>query len=81
MNLFKITEIIVIENNDDTVFILEEQILFKHFDPHYESFVINEIKDELNNFSIYSAYDFSGPPINVTKMENGKKMLRLKEFY
>lgn len=81
MNLFKITEIIVIENNDDTVFILGEQILFKHFDPRYESFVINENKDELNNFSIYSAYDFSGPPINVTKMANGKKMLRLKEFY
>ncbi|CAI6366230.1 unnamed protein product [Macrosiphum euphorbiae] len=26
-------------------------------------------------------YDFSGPPINITNVANGKKMLRLKEFY
>jgi len=56
--------------------------LFEKFDPHYESFVINDNKNELNNFSIYSAYDFSGPPINITNVAAiGKKMLRLKEFY
>jgi len=81
IKLFKITEIIVIENNDDTVLILGEQILFEKFDPHYESFVINENTNELSNFSIYSTYDFSGPPINITNVANGKKMLRLKEFY
>jgi len=81
IKLFKITEIIVIENNDDTVLILGEQILFEKFDPHYEPFVINENTNELSNFFIYSTYDFSGPPINITNVANGKKMLRLKEFY
>lgn len=32
-------------------------------------------------YSIYSADHFSGPPINVSNVATGKRMIRLKEFY
>jgi len=80
MNLFKIVEIIVVCKNYDTVFILCESILLKSFDAHYESYLISDDENVLNR-TIYSANDFSGPPINVTHLATGKKIVCLKQFY
>jgi len=79
MNLFKIVETISVSKNYDTVFILCESVLLKSFDAHYESYLISDDENVLSS-SIYSANDFSGPPINVTNVATGKKMVRLKQF-
>lgn len=81
MNLFKIVEIIVIDQNDEVVFILGKPILLENFDTHYESYVVINDEEVCINCVIYRANDFSGPPLNVTNISTGKRMLRLKQFY
>lgn len=68
INLFKIVEIITVCKNYDTVFILGQSVLLKTFDTHYESYLVTDDKNILNSSNIYSADDFSGPPINVTNV-------------
>lgn len=53
INLFKIVEIITV---------------CKNYDTHYESYLVTDDKNILNISNIYSADDFSGPPINVTNV-------------
>lgn len=79
--LFKIVEIIIIDTNCEEVFILVKPILLETFDTHYESFIVSDNEEVLNNCSIYNIHDFSEPPINVTNVATGKRMICLKEYY
>lgn len=82
MKLFKIVEIIVIDNNDKAIFILGKSVALETFDTHYESYIVSDNEDVLrDNFVIYRAYDFSVPPVNLKNVASGIRMLCLKKFY
>lgn len=48
---------------------------------HYESFIVNNSEEEINNFYICNINEFDGPLIIVTTVSSGQKMIRLKQFY
>lgn len=82
MCLFKIFELISMNNNpDNIVYILTKKILLNGFNSHFESFIVNNSEEEANGCFIFKINEFSGPPINVTTVSSGQKMIRLKEFY
>lgn len=80
MQLFKIIELIKTDENNDDIFTLVQPIILGIFEIHYEAFVVSDNED-FNNYFIFKANDFSGPPVNITMTAIEKKMLRLKEFY
>lgn len=81
MCLFKILELITMNNNpDNIVYILTKKILLNGFSSHLESFIVSDNEEEDGCF-IFKINEFSGPPINVTVVTSGQKMIRLKEFY
>jgi hypothetical protein len=82
MSLFKIFELITINNNPDNIFyIITKKILLNGFSSHLESFIVSNSEEESNGCFIFKINEFSGPPINVTTVSSGQKMIRLKEFY
>lgn len=82
MGLFKIIELILINNNpNNIVYILTKRILLNGFSSHFESFIVSNSEEEVNDYFIFNINEFSGPPINVTTVSSGQKMIRLKEFY
>lgn len=81
MALFKIIEIILINKPEIMVYILALEIKLNGFSSHYESFIVSNCEEEINSCYICNINEFNGPPINVTTMSTGQKMIRLKEFY
>lgn len=81
MGLFKIIEIIYINKPDILFYILAKEIQLNGFSSHYESFIVNNSEEEEDSCHIFNLNEFNGPPINVTSVSSGQKMIRLKEFY
>jgi hypothetical protein len=78
--LFKISEIIFINQPEIMVYILAQEIRLNEFSSHYESFNVSVSEEVINCCFICDINEFDGPPINVTTISSGKKMIRLKQF-
>jgi len=79
--LFKICEIVLINKPDSNVYVMANEIKLNHFNSHFESFSVDYSEEVVNRNCICNVDEFSGPPINISKMSSGQKMIRLKEFY
>lgn len=64
MCLYEIAEIIVVNNSTDKIFILSKQIQVIDFLVQFEV----DKNTIINNCTIHGIDEFSGPPINITKM-------------
>lgn len=63
------------------VYILAKKIRLNEFSSHYESFNMSGSEEVIDCCFICGVNEFDGPPINVTTISSGKKMIRLKQFY
>lgn len=81
LHLFKIDEIIFINQPEIMVYILSKEIKLNEFSSHYESFHVSGSEEVINDCFICGVNEFDGPPINVTTVPSGKKMIHLKQFY
>lgn len=80
MCLFEIVEIIVKNDSSTDMFMLSKQIKIVSFHLNLDDFEVDDQKTVINECTIYSIVEFSGPPINITQIATGKLMIRLKEF-
>jgi len=80
MCLYEILEIIVVNNFSDKIFILSKQIQVLDFHIKFEAFEADK-NIIVNNCTIHGINEFSGPPINITKVASGKYMIRSKDFF
>lgn len=71
--LFKICEIVLINKPDSNVYVLANEIKFNHFNSHFESFSVDYSEEVVNRNCICNVDEFSGPPINISKMSSGQK--------
>jgi len=78
--LFEIFEILVLNCSSDKVYIIAKQIKIVGHHLHLEAFEVDGNKCIVNECLIFHINEFSGPPINITKIASGKLMIRPKEY-
>ncbi|KAF0749316.1 Uncharacterized protein FWK35_00016906 [Aphis craccivora] len=76
--LYEILEIIVLQNN--VVLFTVHQIQLVSYNLHFKAYEVDS-KKSIIAISLINIEQFSGPPINIHQIPNGKLMIRLKEYY
>jgi len=76
--LYEILEIIVLQNN--IVLFTVHQIQLVSYNLHFKAYEVGRKKSIIAK-SLINIEHFSGPPINIHQIPNGKLMIRLKEYY
>lgn len=79
LNLFKILQIIVSDENK--CLILAEEFKVDYYHSHFDAYVVEDNLTQPGNLSVFSIDDLNGPPINIIRVANNKIMIRLKEYY
>lgn len=79
LNLFKILQIIVSDENK--CLILAEEFKVNYYHSHFDAYVVEDNLTQPGSLSIFSIDDLNGPPINIIRVANNKIMIRLKEYY
>lgn len=78
--LYEILEILILHFSSDKVYIIAKQIKIVSHHSHLEAFEVDGNKYIVNECLIFHINEFSGPPINITKIASGKLMIRPKEY-
>lgn len=79
LNLFKILQIIVSDENN--CLILAEELKVNYYHSHFDAYVVEENLTQPGSLSIFNIDDLNGPPINIIRVINNQTMIRLKEYY
>jgi len=75
---YEILEIIVLQNN--IVLFTVHQIQLVSYNLHFKAYEVDRKKSIIAK-SLINIEQFSGPPINIHQIPDGKLMIRLKEYY
>lgn len=76
--LYKILEIVILKNN--AISFIVNQIQLNSYKSHMRAYEVSENQNILSKCLI-SIEEFSGPPIDINKITNGKLMIRLKDYF
>lgn len=75
--LYEILEIIILQNN--IVLFTVHQIQLVSYNLHFKAYEVDSKKSIIAK-SLINIEQFSGPPINIHQIPDGKLMIRLKEY-
>lgn len=79
MCLYKVTEIIIINNIQ--IIIACKKIKLNVFNSHFEAYEVDKNEYVILNPVFIQLNHFNGPPINLINTPKGDKIFRIKEYF
>jgi hypothetical protein len=71
--LYKILEIVIVQNN--VIYFIVEQIQLDSYNSHMRAYEVSKNQNIISK-TLISIKEFSGPPIDINQVPNGKLMIR-----
>lgn len=76
--LYKILEIVMIKNS--AISFIVDQIQLDSYSSHMRAYEVSKTQNIILK-TLISIKEFSGPPIDINQITNGKLMIRLKDYF